>query len=167
MPAQVTPFTAGGPRFDMVEHRAHRGPVVLRGIETATNRYMPAPAGLQVMACPGMVVVGVVERAQDGVFVGDGRQPRQMLANAQARGAAGNGFVRPADTLGCLWFHVKCFELAGATKQEKKDHRLGFGPGWSGGLRSQQPGQIQAQQAATSRKHGAPMGSRLVVIARG
>ena len=116
--------------LEVLDDRAHRGPVLRRGAEAAPHRDLPAVAGLDVVPATAVVVEVVRHRADDAVAVGDVGEAGEMLANPQARRAAADRGHRPADVGRRLRLHVERLVLARAAEEKKEDHRLGpAGPG--------------------------------------
>ena len=73
-----------------------------------------------------------------------------MLVNLDAVGVRGDGFVRSADSLGCVGLHVEHVDVARPAILEKENDGFGarfwalaFGQRFG----AQQPGQGEAQQA--------------------
>ena len=132
----------------VLDHRSHRRPVFGSWRETATNWNMPATPGLNVVPPAAVVVKRMRHRSNYAVTVRNRSQMRQMLADQQSRGAAGNRLERTANLRRRVRLHIECFKLAGATKQEQKDHGLGASCGTATQFRLITCGQQSRQRQA-------------------
>ena len=113
---------------EIVHHRAEGGPVFVGGIHPGSppGDNWHGPSRLNVVT--GVVVVlRVIDRADDGVAVGDLRQSGQFLAHQQPGGLAGNRTIGTPNPLGGLGLQIERLKLAGPPEEEDEQYRLGGG----------------------------------------
>lgn len=128
----------------------HGGPVAWCGGEATADRNVPAFSGLEIMAAAAVVIEGMRHGANDAVLVGDRGHLRQVFADQEFRGSAGDGLERPANLFRSIRFQVPCFKLAGASEEHQKDDRLCP----SGGLADRFGGQ-QLRNGKAEQSHAA------------
>ena len=106
--------------------------------------------GLDVMRRV-VIILRVVQRPYNAVLVGTVCQHRQVFTDPDLRVAPRDRLEGTTDCQLGIRLHVKCLQLAGATKQVDKKHRTGAGfPLARGGLRLEQSRQVQPQQPGTA-----------------
>src|SRR5262249_52285105 len=105
-----------------LDDRPHGRPIPRCGVEAAAYGYVPDLAGLNVMRRTAVIVVGVSHRPHDAELVGDLGQSGEVLADPEARGAAGDGTERTTDLLRRVGLEVEGLELARAAEEVDKDH---------------------------------------------
>jgi hypothetical protein len=81
-----------------------------------------------------MIVVAVVDGADEGVAVGSAGEAGQVFGDGDARHAGGDGLELAADLLGRVGFEVPDIEVGRSAVVEEED--AGSGPAERAGLRS-------------------------------